>query len=256
MLALQEWGDPEAPLIVCVHGIQAHARRFRRLAEERLVPAGFRVVAPHLRGHGDSTWEPPWGIRAQLAEAVELGESLGPAVWLGHSFGGRLVLELAAARPDLVTRAILLDAAVQMRPDAARTEAEEERGDRSFADAQAFFAARREYAQLVPDAFLEEELAQHVDRGADGRLRMRYCPPAVITMWGELAADPPAPPACRSLVVVAEEADYTRPEHVVAFRAMLRDDLTVVTVPGDHIVLWDAYDETAAAVERFLAATA
>lgn len=42
----------------------------------------------------------------------------------------------------------------------------------------------------------------------------------------------------------------------MAFRAMLRDDLTLVTVPGDHIVLWDAYDETAAAVERFLAATA
>ena len=255
MLALQQWGDPDAPVIVCVHGIQAHARRLRRLAEERLVPAGFRVVAPDLRGHGDSTWDPPWGIRAQLAEAVELGESLGPVVWLGHSFGGRLVLELAAARPDLVTRAILLDAAVQMPAHEARAEADEERGDRSFADAEAFFAARRAYARLVPDAFLEEELAQHVERGADGRMRMRYCPPAVITMWGELAADPPAPPTCPTLVVVAEDADYTRPEHVAALRSALGDDLTAVTVPGDHIVLWDAYDETATAVERFLAAT-
>jgi lipase len=252
-LALQQWGDPEAPAIVCVHGIQAHGRRFRRLAEERLVPAGFRVVAPDLRGHGHSTWDPPWSIGAQLAEAVELGESLGPVVWLGHSFGGRLVLELAAARPDLVTRAILLDAAVQMRAEEARAEADEERGDRSFADADAFFAARREAAPLVPDAFLEEELAQHVERGADGLLRMRYFPPAVITMWGELAAPPPVPPTCPTLVVVAEEADYTRPEHVAAFQTALGEDLTAITVPGDHIVLWDAYEATANAIAAFLA---
>jgi len=254
MLALQEWGDPDAPVIVCVHGIQAHARRFRRLAEERLVPMGLRVVAPSLRGHGDSTWDPPWGIRAQLAEVIELGESLGPTVWLGHSFGGRLVLELAAARPDLVTRAILLDAAVHMHAEDARREAEEECGDPSFADKEAFFAARREYARLVPDAFLEEEFEQHVARGEDGLYRMRYLPAAVVTMWGELATPPPAPPSCPTLVVVAEEAEYTRPEHVAAFRAALGDDLTVVTVPGDHIVLWDAYEETADAVDRFLAA--
>ena len=253
MLALQQWGDPDAPVIVCVHGIQAHARRFRRLAEERLVPAGFRVVAPHLRGHGDSTWDPPWGIQAQLAEAIELGESLGPVVWLGHSFGGRLVLELAATRPDLVTRAILLDAAVQLRPEEARAEADGERADRSFADAEAFIAFRREYARLAPDAFLEEEFSQHVERSSDGQFRIRYFPPAVITMWGELAADHPPAPTCPTLVVIAEEADYTRPEHVEAFRAALGDELTVVAVPGDHIVLWDAFEETADAVLRFLA---
>ncbi len=238
---------------MCLHGIQAHSGRFRRLAEERLVPAGFRVVAPDLRGHGRSTWDPPWSIPAQLAGVIELGEEVRPTVWLGHSFGGRLVLELAAARPDLVPRAILLDAAVQLTAEDARESADEDRGDRSFADAEAFFAFRREAAPRVPQAFLDEEFEQHVERGADGRLRPRYFPPAVITMWGELAAAPPTPPGCPTLVVVAEDADYTRPEHVAAFRAALGDDLTVVTVSGDHIVLWDAYEETADAVVQFLA---
>ena len=251
-LVVQRWGDPDAPAIVCLHGIQAHGGRFRRLAEERLVPAGFRVVAPDLRGHGRSSWDPPWSIPAQLASGIELGDEVRPAVWLGHSFGGRLVLELAAARPDLVPRAILLDAAVQMTAEDAREAADEDRGDRSFADAEEFFAFSREAASRVPQAFLDEELEQHVERGADGRLRPRYFPPAVITMWGELAAAPPTPPRCPTLVVVAEDADYTRPEHVAAFRAALGDDLTVVTVPGDHIVLWDAYEETADAVMRFL----
>jgi len=39
------------------------------------------------------------------------------------------------------------------------------------------------------------------------------------------------------------------------FREALGDRLSVTTVPGDHIVLWDAYEETAAAIEEFLAAT-
>ena len=50
---------------------------------------------------------------------------------VGHSFGGRLVLELAARRPELVARAVLLDPAIQILPhvgfdfaeqDARRTE--------------------------------------------------------------------------------------------------------------------------------------
>ena len=37
-LNLHEWGDPSAPPVVCLHGVNAHGRRFRRLAEERLAP--------------------------------------------------------------------------------------------------------------------------------------------------------------------------------------------------------------------------
>ena len=58
-LNLHEWGDPSAPPVVCLHGVNAHGRRFRKLAEERL-GGRFRVLAPDLRGHGNSGWEPPW----------------------------------------------------------------------------------------------------------------------------------------------------------------------------------------------------
>jgi alpha-beta hydrolase superfamily lysophospholipase len=45
-----------------MHGVQAHGGRFRRLAEERLMRAGFRVLGLDFRGHADSGWEPPWSI--------------------------------------------------------------------------------------------------------------------------------------------------------------------------------------------------
>src|SRR5437773_2152002 len=39
-LHVHEWGDAGAPALVCLHGVSAHGRRFRRLAEERLA-SGF-----------------------------------------------------------------------------------------------------------------------------------------------------------------------------------------------------------------------
>jgi lipase len=69
-LHVHEWGDPDAPTVVCLHGVSAHGRRFRKLAEERLA-YHFRVLAPDLRGHGRSSYEPPWGIATQLADVIE-----------------------------------------------------------------------------------------------------------------------------------------------------------------------------------------
>ena len=117
LLQLHEWGDASAPPLVCVHGINAHGRRFRRLAEERLATR-FRVLAPDLRGHGSSEWEPPWTIATHVHDLLETLDDAGvrKADWIGHSFGGRLVLELAALAPERIDRAVLLDPAIQLLP--------------------------------------------------------------------------------------------------------------------------------------------
>src|SRR6185437_11258012 len=65
-----EWGDPESPLVVCLHGVTGHGLRFRKLAEERLANR-FRVVAADLRGHGHSTWDEPWSIAAHVEDLLE-----------------------------------------------------------------------------------------------------------------------------------------------------------------------------------------
>ena len=116
-LNVHEWGDRSAPSIVCLHGVNAHGRRFRKLAEERLA-ARFRVLAPDLRGHGFSGWEPPWTIATHAHDVLETLDAAGvhSASFVGHSLGGRLVLELAALASDRVDRAALLDPAIQLLP--------------------------------------------------------------------------------------------------------------------------------------------
>src|SRR5436309_6185034 len=142
-LHLHEWGNPGAPAVVCLHGVNAHGRRFRRLAEERLA-ARFRVLAPDLRGHGQSDWDPPWTIATLVHDVLETLDAAGVrrAHWIGHSLGGRLILETAALAPDRVDLAVLLDPAVQLLPHVGYDFAERERADNSFANPEEAIQSR------------------------------------------------------------------------------------------------------------------
>src|SRR3954451_8383793 len=109
-LHVYEWGDGQP--VVCLHGVTGHGRRYERFAERW----PFRIVAPDLRGHGNSGHEPPWTFGTYVADLIETIDDLGieRPDWVGHSFGGRLVLELAAAHPERVRKAVLLDPGIQV----------------------------------------------------------------------------------------------------------------------------------------------
>jgi lipase len=73
-------------------------------------------------------------------------------------------------------------------------------------------------------------------------------------MYGELCTPPPPPETLTvpTMLLYASEFGLVREEQLDAYRAALGDRLEIVAVPGGHIVYWDAYDETADAVDRFL----
>ena len=121
--------------MVCLHGVTSYGGRFDWLAG-----SGRRVVAPDLLGHGHSPWDPPWDVGTHVAAILESvpGET---RLWVGHSFGGRLVAELAARDPDRVERAVLLDPALQVLPHVAFDMAESERLDSSFAESSRSLSA-------------------------------------------------------------------------------------------------------------------
>ena len=256
-LHVHEWGDARAPAIVCLHGVTAHGRRFRRLAEERLA-RNFRVLAPDLRGHGRSGYEPPWNISTHLGDVLETIDAAGiqqPIPWLGHSFGGRLVLELCAAAPERVTRAVFLDPAFQILPHVGFDFAEEVARDHSYSTAEEAVEARLATAvRPSPREFVEEEASEHLVSSPDGRLRWRFSRAAAATVYGELCTEPPAASAVRvpALLVHASHFGLVREEQLAECVAELGDLLEVVAVPGGHVVYWDAYEETADAVEKFL----
>ncbi len=251
LLHVHEWGDPAAPPVLCLHGVMAHGGRYRRLAEERL--GSFRVLAPDLRGHGRSGWEPPWTIAQHVEDLRETLEAAGieRATVIGHSFGGRLTLELTAV--GLAERMVLLDPVVWVPPAIMLERAESARHERSFANEDEARAERAEASPLAPRDLIDEEFREHMVESEDGRLRFRYSQAAVVAALGELAQPPPDWELLQvpALLVVGADTDVTVPAVVDVLRTEL-GGLEIVTVPGRHVVLWDAYDETANAIEAFL----
>jgi lipase len=247
LLHVHSWGDPASPPLICLHGVTGHGERFTRLAEERWADQ-FHVIAPDLRGHGRSGYEPPWTFPTHVTDLVETLDSLGigTADWVGHSFGGRLILELAARHPERIRRAVLLDPAIQILPHIALVAADAERPD-------PIYESRDDYADRRPDSpreFVLEDARVHCETLSDGRLRRRTCQPAAVSIFGELATEPPPPETLRTptLLIHAPAYGLVREEQLAAYA----DRVETLGVPGMHMVMWDAFDEIADAVKQFL----
>src|SRR3954447_8122898 len=125
----------EGPAVLLVHAGIADGRMWEPLGE-RLVAAGYRIVAPDMRGFGRTPLTP--GVVSNAADLVALLDELGisEAAVVGASFGGRVALELALRAPERVTALALLGSgldAFEWSDDLDAFDAEEtealERGD-------------------------------------------------------------------------------------------------------------------------------
>ena len=253
-LHVHEWGNPAGRPVVCLHGVTAAGTRFKRLAEQRL--GRFRIVALDLRAHGESEWEPPWTFETLVDDVLETLDDLGvgQAAFIGHSLGGRLVLELAEVAPERIERAALLDPAIQVLPHVALDQAEGQRHDVTYASLEEAVEERLSWNPSAPRLLVEESLAAELDHLPGGRLRPKYCRSAAVAIYGELAAPPPDPRTLSVPTLLVHAPDYglVHDSQIDAYRSVLAERLQVVAVPGLHVVLWDAYEQTAAALDDFL----
>jgi lipase len=251
-LHVREWGDPAAPTVVCVHGVQAFGGRFRRLAEERLADR-YHVIAVDLRGHGRSGRDEPWTLEAHLADLLETCPA--SATWIGHSFGGRLVAELMARRPGHVERAVLLDPALTVPPDYAAFLAQEElAAENSWTSAEEAIEACTAGLFRPPSHTVKAEIRDQIVQDDEGRFRFDYTPEVVAAAYLAIA-QLPSPwerAGVPTLIVAGLASKFVSVGEVEHYRAALGDKLQLVVVPAGHSVLWDAFDETAEAIERFL----
>lgn len=105
-----EWGDPEAPDLILVHGWSSWAQSWSDIAEK--IQGQFHIIAPDHRGHGDSD-KPDTGYRLlDFAEDIhqliaELG--LKRPLYAGNSWGGCIGTIMAADYPQDIAKAFLGD---------------------------------------------------------------------------------------------------------------------------------------------------
>ena len=109
-LATYEWGDPDAPVILMAHGGFDFAATYDLLAP-RLADAGWRCVSWDARGHGSSQHATLYSWSADERDALAVLDSITdePVVFLGHSKGGGLMLDMAHAVPHRLSHLVNLD---------------------------------------------------------------------------------------------------------------------------------------------------
>ncbi len=255
VLKTRRWGSENAHAVVCIHGVAQHGGVFRDLAE-RLAARGYSVIAVDLRGHGESGREPPWNNATHVQDLLETIDSLGIeiAVWIGHSFGGRLATEVAALDPDRVQRLVLLDPGLAVPPDRALRSAEIERLDWSFATVDGAVNAVLSNDAIVasPQEVVAAYVQGDIQKGPDNRFRFRFCPSAVVVAWSEMTLPPPPVAQLPTLLVHSAVPLFDESGQGDRYRDELGELLTVVGVPNGHNVLWESPQETIEAVERFL----
>ncbi len=108
-----EWGDKDAPVLLMIHGMRDHCRNWDWVAKD--LSKDYRVIAPDLRGHGDSEWMrggsyyfPDFvaDINQLVSQTTKPDEKISI---MCHSFGGSVGIYYAGIFPDKVERLIAIE---------------------------------------------------------------------------------------------------------------------------------------------------
>lgn len=106
-----DWGNESAPSLVLVHGGRDHCRAWDWVAAR--LARDYHVIAPDLRGHGDSAWADAGGYGMlgfiyDLAQLVHQ-QTVAPVTLVAHSLGGNVATRFAGLYPELVRRLVSIE---------------------------------------------------------------------------------------------------------------------------------------------------
>lgn len=110
MLSYSEFGAPDAPTVLIVHGLFGSGRNWGVIAKRLSDKA--RVITVDQRNHGQSGWTKTHTYADMADDLAELIVHLGgPVHVVGHSMGGKAAMVLAVQKPELVERLVVGDIA-------------------------------------------------------------------------------------------------------------------------------------------------
>lgn len=110
-LFYRRWSSGEGPTLVLLHGLASNSTRWRELAEDLTARRELRVLAPDLRGHGESVWRGRLRTSQWIADIAAMldHESCEGAVIGGHCLGANVALRFAMERQQLVRGLVLVE---------------------------------------------------------------------------------------------------------------------------------------------------
>ena len=187
-----DWGNPDAPPLILQHGGRDHCRSWDWVAQE--LRHDWHVIAPDLRGHGDSAWSPDgnYTMDSLVYDFAQLVHTLGhdQVTIVAHSLGGSMATRFSGLYPEKVRRLVNLEG---LGPPPERRREREALG--TAQRLRGWIADKRKAAGRVPrrydsleaafarmkeeNSFLSEEQARHLTihgaiRNEDGTYSWKF----------------------------------------------------------------------------------
>jgi pimeloyl-ACP methyl ester carboxylesterase len=237
-----DWGDAGAPPVVCVHGYTSSAQAFN--APARHFQDRLHLIAPDVRGHGESAWSPRgeyqyWDQVSDLAGLVDQLR-LTRFILVGTSMGGIIAMAYAGAHPERLRGLVINDIGPDVEEGSQRITQMVGSRPEEFVTLEDAMAYRRQMSPITAGRSAEDqrELALGVLRQRpDGRWVWKMDPayiqqrvqrgaPSRPALWPALERM-----ACPTLVVWGTESDVlseAQARHMA--KALPRGEL--VAVPG------------------------
>ncbi|MCZ8323117.1 MAG: alpha/beta fold hydrolase [Novosphingobium sp.] len=194
-----DWGNPGAPPLILQHGGRDHCRSWDWVAEE--LAKDWHVIAPDLRGHGDSAWAPDgnYEMNAFVYDFAQLVHTLGydEVTIVAHSLGGNVASRYAGLYPEKVRRFVNIEGlGPSPKSRAEREAAGYANRFREWIDKRRAAAGRiprrypsieAAYARMKEEnSFLTDEQARHLtihgaSRNEDGTWSWKFDP--YLNVW-------------------------------------------------------------------------
>lgn len=106
-----DWGNPDAPPLLLVHGNRDHCHNWDWVAEA--LRDDYHIIAPDFRGHGDSGWVQGSSYTHSeyiydLAQLIHQ-QNLAPLHIIAHSLGGGVALRYAGVYPEHIKKMVVIE---------------------------------------------------------------------------------------------------------------------------------------------------
>jgi pimeloyl-ACP methyl ester carboxylesterase len=255
-----DWGSPEHPPMVLLHGLRGHAHSWDDFAAAMCEE--YHVLALDQRGRGESEWakDGVYTTAAYVADLLDFSAALHLDAFtlIGHSMGGRNSITFSAHYPEKVRKLVVVDIGPATNPQGgARIRQEilavpEEFA--SFEDVVAYMSQQNRYT--APEV-LRRRLQYATKPLPNGKIGWRY-DLAIREQWRQ---GPSAPEdlwpawrnlACPTLVVRGADSDILSAAGVEQMLAAQPQARAVEIPRAGHMVFEDNPDAFLAAVGAFL----
>ncbi|HEY2050140.1 MAG TPA: alpha/beta hydrolase [Caulobacteraceae bacterium] len=162
-----DWGNPTAPPLILLHGGRDHCRNWDWVARD--LRRDWHVIAPDIRGHGDSAPSPSgdYSMSAFVYDLAQLihGQRLAPVRIVAHSMGGAIALRYAGVYPGNVEKLVAIEG---LGPSPAMVA---ERQEQSIAQRmRAWIDSERALSARIPRRYPSIEEAFHRMQGENRHL--------------------------------------------------------------------------------------